>query len=386
MPAITSYTMKDGRKRYQLQAYLGTDPNTGKRVRVTRRGFDSEKEAQLEYARLLLEQDAGNDLGRVNRQKFKEVYKEWFEVYKVTVKESTVRSTMTFFERYILPAFGDMYIDQIRLQHVQEAINRWSKVHSKASIIKNYTSHVFKHAIRVHGSIEKNPCDYVRMPKRPQHPDREEPERNFYTVEELRAFLEILRERKSRLWYTYFQLLAYTGLRRGEALALRWGDIDLAGHSLSVKRTLATGLEHKTIISTPKSLTSKRTIALDPGTVSVLKQWRVDQMEQWGALGFKTAGKEQPVFSSVKSNEFLSLSQPGHELDRITRQHGLRRITPHGFRHTHCSILFEAGASIKEVQERLGHTDVHTTMNIYAHVSPRKKDETAQRFADYMSG
>ena len=168
MPAITSY---DERRPEAVSAsgLPGTDPNTGKRVRVTRRGFDSEKEAQLEYARLLLEQDAGNDLGRVNRQKFKEVYKEWFEVYKVTVKESTVRSTMTFFERYILPAFGDMYIDQIRLQHVQEAINRWSKVHSKASIIKNYTSHVFaRHP--VHGSIEKNPCDYVRMPKRPQHP------------------------------------------------------------------------------------------------------------------------------------------------------------------------------------------------------------------------
>lgn len=60
------------------------------------------------------------------------------------------------------------------------------------------------------------------------------------------------------------------------------------------------------------------------------------------------------------------------------------QITPHGFRHTHCSLLFESGASIKEVQERLGHKDIKTTMNIYAHVTPQSVKKTGDRFAKFM--
>ncbi len=67
------------------------------------------------------------------------------------------------------------------------------------------------------------------------------------------------------------------------------------------------------------------------------------------------------------------------------QENKLNYITVHGFRHTHCSLLFESGASIKEVQVRLGHTDVRTTMDIYTHISEQKKEETADRFADYMN-
>ncbi|HCU0710950.1 TPA: tyrosine-type recombinase/integrase, partial [Enterococcus faecalis] len=71
-------------------------------------------------------------------------------------------------------------------------------------------------------------------------------------------------------------------------------------------------------------------------------------------------------------------------LQVLNKNKELKYITTHGFRHTHCSLLFEAGASIKEVQERLGHSDVHTTLNIYAHVSKQIKAETANKFADYV--
>ncbi len=66
-----------------------------------------------------------------------------------------------------------------------------------------------------------------------------------------------------------------------------------------------------------------------------------------------------------------------------SEKYDLPYITPHGFRHTHCSLLFEAGASIKEVQERLGHEDIKTTMNIYAHVTENTKEKTAEKFAQF---
>ncbi|HHT7735498.1 TPA: site-specific integrase, partial [Streptococcus suis] len=73
-----------------------------------------------------------------------------------------------------------------------------------------------------------------------------------------------------------------------------------------------------------------------------------------------------------------------YNLRCILKKYDLPYITPHGFRHTHCSLLFEAGASIKEVQERLGHEDIKTTMNIYAHVTENTKEKTAEKFAQFL--
>ena len=72
-------------------------------------------------------------------------------------------------------------------------------------------------------------------------------------------------------------------------------------------------------------------------------------------------------------------------MKKICTVSGIRLITPHGLRHTHCSLLFEAGATLKEVQDRLGHADIKTTMNIYAHVTEKKKEETAVKFAEYLA-
>lgn len=72
-------------------------------------------------------------------------------------------------------------------------------------------------------------------------------------------------------------------------------------------------------------------------------------------------------------------------LNKIWRKYpDFKRITSHGFRHTHCSLLFEAGATIKEVQERLGHENIQTTMDIYAHVTQKAKDEVTDKFASYI--
>ena len=92
----------------------------------------------------------------------------------------------------------------------------------------------------------------------------------------------------------------------------------------------------------------------------------------------------QLVFSNEK-NEFLQPTKTRKWLEHVLTKYKLQKITTHGFRHTHCSLLFEADVSIKEVQVRLGHTDVKTTMNIYAHVSEQAKDEAINELENFMS-
>ena len=123
---------------------------------------------------------------------------------------------------------------------------------------------------------------------------------------------------------------------------------------------------------------------MDASTMQIMKEWKSKQAKEILSLGYNTMGKNQLVFTNLK-NKFINPQKIGQKIRPICKMIDLKEITPHGFRHTHCSLLFEAGASIKEVQERLGHADMQTTMNIYAHVTEKKKEETAQKFAAYLN-
>lgn len=102
-------------------------------------------------------------------------------------------------------------------------------------------------------------------------------------------------------------------------------------------------------------------------------------------MGSKIEDDSQLLFPSIE-NKPLYLDFLNHNLKKIIDENQLEKMTVHGFRHTHCSLLFESGATIKEVQERMGHTDIKTTMNIYAHVTDRQREETADKFASFMGG
>lgn len=91
----------------------------------------------------------------------------------------------------------------------------------------------------------------------------------------------------------------------------------------------------------------------------------------------------QLIFSNSK-NEFIQPVQVEKWMYSVIKKHSLKKITPHGLRHSHCSLLFEAGASIKEVQDRLGHTDVKTTMDIYTHVTKKAQEGAIQKFVSYL--
>lgn len=385
MANIKKYTKKDGSTAYMFQAYLGTDPNTGNRIRVTRQGFRTKKEATIALSRLKLEVDEGCFI-KANDDTFQAAYELWLEQYRNTVKESTLNKTIQLFGKHILPAFGSMKLDKISVTFCQKKVNEWFGIHSKYTVIKNYTSSVLKFAIRM-DLLKSNPMDKVTLPRRMAAVGKDEGLKYFDKVE-LQRFFEYSAAEAERtnnlLWHTLSRLLAFSGIRKGEALALTWNDLDFVSESVTINKTLTRGLENRLIIQAPKTASGKRSIALDPITLAMLNTWRKRQAMDFLKLGFNTMSGEQLIFPNTK-NEFMCPTKPDKKLSRIIEQNDLKRITIHGFRHTHCSLLFEAGASIKEVQDRLGHSDIKVTMNIYAHVTEKAKEKTAEKFAKYVN-
>lgn len=380
---IKSYKLKNGDLRYEFPVYLGVDPLTGKQKRTMKRGFKTRKEAELALARIKL--DVANGTYHLERvERYKEVYDLWIKQYEKTVEESTFVKTAGIFKNHILPAMGSYKIDKINVDVCQKHVDDWAEKLKKYRMVKAYAAKVLDFAIK-RGYIQTNPFTHVDMPNtinKNGHITNEDEQENFYTREQLIKFLTCLENESNYKAYALFRLLAFSGMRKGEALALTWKDINFTTEELRINKAISRGIDNQLYVKSTKTGVV-RTIKMDEKTMAVLKTWKKKQKQDYFKLGFNTLQPNQLVFSN-EQNEFLQPTKTRKWITYIQSKYQLSTITTHGLRHTHCSLLFEAGATLKEVQDRLGHSDVQTTMNIYTHVTKKAKEEAISKFANYI--
>ena len=380
---IECYTLKNGQKRYRFKFYVGVDPLTGKEMRTTRSNFKTKKEAELALARVKLEIEKGT-FRKTIAETYQDIYNLWIINYENTVEESTFVKTKGIFKNHILPAMGDYKIEKINLDVCQKHVNEWATKLKKFRTVKSYAAMVLDFAIK-RGYLQNNPFALVDMPvsfkKKAIMADAEEPE-NFYTREQLVEFLACLEKENNQKAFALFRLLAFSGMRKGEALALTWNDVNFKTNELRINKAISRGKEGQLYLKSTKTGVA-RTIKMDESTIAVLKEWKKQQKQDYLVLGFNTMQPKQLIFSN-EVNEFLQPTKTRKWILHVQNKYNLKKITTHGLRHTHCSLLFEAGASLKEVQDRLGHSDVKTTMDIYAHVTKKAKEEAIMKFAEFM--
>ena len=159
---------------------------------------------------------------------------------------------------------------------------------------------------------------------------------------------------------------------------------------MSVQRTLSKGIKDRLLIQTPKTINSIRTISLTADTVTVLKEWQAEQRKEVNVISIKGGGINQDNFifngmiDNYPDNIPLSYTTVSTWNSKIAKKAKLRHIRIHDFRHTHASLLFDAGISMQDIKDRLGHASIKTTMDIYTHLPKKRREKTMNKFSDYM--
>ncbi|WP_110926843.1 site-specific integrase [Bacillus massiliglaciei] len=377
-------------KSWSYHIYLGIDPLTKKRMEISKGGFKTKKEAQA-AARLVEIEKQNGTLIKESRMSFEEFAKDWLKSYSRSgVKVSSVRAREKEMKHFI-SVWGPYPISKITKKMYQDRIldlfERYSQNYMDG--IHACGRMIFRQAVEL-GLMKINPTENFRLPKKQQtveELEKEEEEINFLEKEELAHFLKLAQSDGLEMDHLVFTVLSYTGLRIGELLALKWTDFNAKQATLRITKTIynPTNNFEKYQLLTPKTVGSKRTIEIDDMLVKMLKKHEIKQKE--------IKLKNKPIY---KDNGFIFARDDGHpQLRKVfeTRLHRLlkkaeihKNITPHSFRHTHASLMFEAGATIKEVMERLGHTDPKTTTVIYTHVTQSTKEKTSHQFSKLMKG
>jgi integrase len=388
---IKEITKKDGTIAYRASVYLGVDSLTGKQVRTTATA-KTRKQCEIKANQAI---NKFNKNGcTVAREKvvfkdFEELALSWFESYKLTVKENSIRVAENFLSVYLLPSIGSYKLDKINTVLLQGIINKWARNANTATIINgrrekgkckdyklllNFITRILDYGIQL-GAMDSNPAKQVIPPKLKV---RTSQKIKYFENDELKKFLKYLDNlettAENQRIATLYKLLLATGLRVGEALALNWSDIDFKDNYINVSKTIVQ--KSRRIQNTPKTKESGRVIFLDDNTVHILKEWK--RTQQNGVISFH----DELVFSYNKISRTYACERK--KLIQHFKKAGVPNIGFHGFRHTHASLLMNNDVNPKEIQHRLGHSDYGVTMNTYSHLAKHKEKDTAEKFGNIL--
>lgn len=273
--------------------------------------------------------------------------------------------------------FKGLKLKQITVTYCQKVVIELSKKYVLYNHYLSVINRIFKYAVLM-DVLHSNPFDKVIKPKSRQTQRKG----NFLTKEELKEFLKLAQNTTLSYFFPLVHLMAYTGLRQGEALALKWSDIDFEDKKITVNKT-AVRIKEKQSLQTPKTKNSKRMISIDPNTLSILKNWKKDQIKIYFKNGKHFEGDDNFIFTNQRG-DWVHIHNFIPYFKRFVTDHGLKPITPHGLRHTHASLLFSAGVDPKNISDRLGHSTIKITLDLYTHITEEQRTDTVEKLLEYM--
>jgi integrase len=348
---------------------------TEERRRETKAGFATRKECQAAMAKVVVAVEERSYVVPTTVTVREFLQKEWLPAIRATIRSTTYRSYVQHVECHIVPHIGNLKLEKLSgatINALYAKLAQSGKANGRSGLSALSIRHVhavlhraLKDAVRW-GRLSRNPIEAADPPR----VNGSGHEMKTWSAEQLATFLEATRDdRLHVLWH----LLALTGMRRGEVLALRWDDVDLEAASLSVRRALIPN-GRDVVVSEPKTARGRRVVALDPATVEVLKRQAARQLEdQAKARSWRDTG----LIFTREDGEALHPEVVSRFFRQAVKKTLLPTIRLHDLRHTHATLALKAGIHPKVVSERLGHATVSITLDTYSHAIPALQEEAA---------
>ena len=360
---------------WQVSFDLGRDA-TGKRLTkaVTVRGTKAEAQRKLREMLTMLDQGRNPVPADVSLRDWLE---RWMseKIAPPKCRQRTYETYRNVIDRHIVPYMGNLKLAKIKPTHIQDLENQLSKHLSPKMVnqVHIVLSGAFKHALKME-LVHRNPVSTVSPP--PVKPSEVPPP----DIPAIRKVLDLARS-DGNILYPAMHLVAYTGMRRGEAMGLLWKYVDLQKGTIRVESSLVqtrTGA----IQEPPKTNSGRRTVDVDSGTIEVLEEHRRRQKEMREQMAgmFSDQGW---VFADELGNP-ISPKRLYDTVKRYGQRVGHPETTVRSLRHFHASLMLQDSKNPVVVSKRLGHSNVSTTLNIYGHVLPGWQKQAAAAFAEAM--
>ncbi|MEX2275249.1 MAG: site-specific integrase [Actinomycetota bacterium] len=359
--------------KYIVILEVGRDEN-GCRKKYWSKGFDLRRDA-IAHRKQIEGDIARGTFVDVSRMTVGEYLDEWIEGARSTIRPSTWQSYATHVRAHLKPMLGGRRLQQLRSAQISAGYATLLEGRSPATVRRIHATlhRALGDAVKS-GLLTLNPASTAQLPK------AERPEMKTWTLQELRTFLDATDDSADSMLWT---LLATTGLRRGEALGLRWRDLDLQSEVAEIQQTIVT-VNHRVEFGRPKTTRGRRRIDLDPETVRRLRRHKARQTEQRLKIG------EAWVDNDLVFTDALGAPQhPGnasHRFVNAAKSAGVPRIRLHDLRHTHATLALGLGVHPKVVSDRLGHSTVSLTLDSYSHKIPGLQREKAREIAASIFG
>ncbi len=346
---------KDEKRKTWYVSFYYTDW-TGARRRKKKEGFKKKSDAQDYEREFIKKQGGGSDMA------FGSMVEIYMEDCKTRLRPTTYENKKYLIDTKILPVFKDMPLNAITPATVRKWQNGLLEDEAEFAptylkTINNQLSAIFNYAKRYYG-LPSNPAAVAGSIGK-----KNAEAMQFWTRDEFRRFAAAISDKPAS--YAIFNTLFWTGMRSGELLALTLDDVDFEAKKISISKSFAR-VEGEDVISPPKTPKSRRSITVPKFLLDILKDYAGRLVD------YEPADR---LFDYTK--HFLA-----NEMSRGCTFSGIKKIRIHDIRHSHASLLIELGFSALLVSERLGHENIETTLETYAHLYPNKHGEVASKLED----
>ncbi len=377
---------------WSFVADMGIDPQTGKRRQVRKSGFRTSEEAETELANFLADVNRGQ-VAHDKRQTVQQYLESWLEAKRAVgkIRPTTLRSYEQHVKAYLVPHLGRLRLGDLTSQHVEAMLVAIARPKTKPADDekigkgqrRNPKTLSAATVRRVHATLrsalsaaKRKKLVSFNAAEDLELPDAQRPKVKPWEAEELGQFLDhAAADRLGPL----FEVMAMTGLRRGEACGLRWDDIDLVRNRIIVHQQLVeidgTGVEcpfcggeHRQFqFGKPKTASGEdRVVDLDQQTAGVLLSQRLAQDAERGAWG--DGYTDHGLVFAREDGSPIPPQRITDAFRQLSIAAGLRPIRLHDLRHGQASLMLAAGVPIAVVSKRLGHSSITVTSDTYSHL------------------